>query len=80
MKNIADEIRHCLEVTGATQRALSLASGVPASTICNLLQGKRRNLFGDNQDKLRAAMSRMIQACQAESLSPSEVSHDADTR
>lgn len=59
MKTIATEIRNFLELTGFTQRRLSLESGVPASTICNLLKGKRQNLLGPNQDNIRAAMSRL---------------------
>lgn len=56
MKTISEEIRLFLEVTGISQAGLSAASGVPASTICNLLKGKRKNLLGPNQDAIRAAM------------------------
>lgn len=59
MKKIADEIRLFLEATGTSQAALSASSGVPASTICNLLKGKRKNLLGPNQDAIRAAMQRI---------------------
>lgn len=60
MKTIAVEIREFLDQTGLTQRRLSVESGIPASTICNLLKGKRRNLLGPNQDNIRAAMSRLL--------------------
>lgn len=56
MKTIADEIKTFLQATGTSQAALSAASGIPASTICNLLKGKRKNLLGPNQDAIRAAM------------------------
>ncbi len=56
MKTIADEIKSFLEATGASQATLSAASGVPASTICNLLKGKRKNLIGPNQDAIRKAI------------------------
>ncbi len=65
MKKIADEIRLFLEATGTSQATLSACSGVPASTICNLLKGKRKNLLGPNQDAIRAAMQKL----QAESSS-----------
>ena len=56
MKTISDEIKTFLEATGCTQASLSAASGVPASTICNILKGKRKNLMGPNQDAVRRAM------------------------
>jgi antitoxin component HigA of HigAB toxin-antitoxin module len=59
MKTIAEEIRSFMEATGASQAALSAISGVPASTICNLLKGKRKHLLGPNQDAIRAAMRDM---------------------
>lgn len=59
MKTIATEIREFLAQTGITQRRLSIESGVPASTICNLLKGKRHNLLGPNQDNIRDAMTRL---------------------
>ena len=42
--------------TGCTQLLLSKKSKVPASTICLLLKGKRKNVIGPNQDALRKAM------------------------
>ena len=62
MKTIADEIKTFLEATGVSQATLSATSGVPASTICNLLNGKRKNLLGPNQDAIRSAMSVLHQA------------------
>lgn len=59
MKTIATEIRSFLDSTRLTQSRLSVESGVPASTICNLLKGKRQNLLGPNQDAIRAAMARL---------------------
>ena len=59
MKTIATEIREFLAQTGVTQSRLSRESGVPASTICNLLKGKRHNLLGPNQDNIRDAMARL---------------------
>lgn len=56
MKTIADEIHSFLESTGVSQATLSATSGVPASTICNLLKGKRKNLLGPNQDAIRRAI------------------------
>lgn len=56
MKTIADEIHSFLEATGISQATLSATSGVPASTICNLLKGKRKNLLGPNQDAIRNAI------------------------
>jgi len=61
MKTIADEIKTFLEATGISQAMLSATSGVPASTICNLLKGKRKNLLGPNQDAIRSAMSSLRQ-------------------
>ncbi len=62
MKTIAEEIRTFLEATGVSQASLSARSGVPASTICNLLKGKRKHLLGPNQDAIRSAMSALRQA------------------
>ena len=59
MKTITTEIREFLDQTGLPQSRLSAESGVPASTICNLLKGKRQHLLGPNQDNIRAAMSRL---------------------
>lgn len=59
MKTIATEIREFLGATGITQHRLSVESGVPASTICNLLKGKRKHLLGPNQDNIREAMRRL---------------------
>ena len=59
MKTIADEIQIFLEATGVSQATLSATSGVPASTICNLLKGKRKNLLGPNQDAIRSAMQEL---------------------
>lgn len=56
MKTIADEVREFTEATGVKQKELALASGVPASTICNLVKGRRKNVFGFTQDALRKAM------------------------
>jgi len=56
MKTIADEINEFIQATGIKQRQLAIASGVPASTICNLLSGKRKNVLGHSQDALRRAM------------------------
>ena len=70
MKTISDEIKIFLEATGCTQASLSAASGVPASTICNLLKGKRKNLLGPNQDAIRRAMQ-MLTATPPLELAPS---------
>ena len=59
MKTIADEIREFLEVTGTTQTVLSAASGVPCSTLSNLVRGRRKGVHGITQDALRAAMRRL---------------------
>ena len=59
MKTISDEIKSFLEATGCTQASLSAASGIPPSTICNLLKGKRKNLLGPNQDAVRLAMRKL---------------------
>ena len=57
MKTIAMEIREWLAADEKnTQATLSKRSGVPRSTICNLLRGKRKNVIGPNQDALRKAM------------------------
>lgn len=56
MKTIADEIQSFIEATGISQATLSATSGVPASTICNILKGKRKNLLGPNQDAIRNAI------------------------
>jgi len=61
MKTIADEIKTFLEATGVSQATLSATSGVPASTICNLLKGKRKNLLGPNQDAIRNAIHKLSQ-------------------
>ena len=60
MKTIADEIRSFIEATGVRQADLARTSGVPASTICDLANGKRKNVIGTNQDKLRAAMTILL--------------------
>lgn len=59
MNTIAVEIRSFLERSGVSQARLAAESGVPASTICNLLKGKRRHLLGPNQDAVRSAMLRI---------------------
>ena len=64
MNTIATEIRSFIETTGITQAKLSVESGIPASTICNLLKGKRKNLIGPNQDSIRAAMKRLSMSSQ----------------
>lgn len=56
MKTITEELHIFFESTGYPQSALAKASGVPASTICNLLKGKRKNVLGRSQDLLRRAM------------------------
>lgn len=58
---IAQEVRDFLIETGLRAVVLSKASGIPQSTISNLVHGQRRNVFGSTQDKLRAAM-RMLRA------------------
>ena len=70
MNTISTEIREFLDQTGFTQRRLSVESGVPASTICNLLKGKRKHLLGPNQDNIRAAMFRLVR-----NGSQKEISH-----
>ena len=70
MKTIATEIREFLDQTGLPQSRLSAESGVPASTICNLLKGKRKHLLGPNQDNIRAAMFRLVR-----NGSQKEISH-----
>ena len=59
MANITSEILDFLNKTGCSQRRLALESGVPASTICNLIKRKRFNLYGSSQDRLRVAMLRI---------------------
>jgi transcriptional regulator with XRE-family HTH domain len=61
MKTIAEEIRFFLKASGVRQAALAEASGVPASTICNILKGKRKNLIGPNQDAIRNAIRMLDQ-------------------
>lgn len=56
MRTIADEIRDFLASTGHRQAALSVASGVPPSTLSNLLKGRRKGVHGTTQDALRNAM------------------------
>ena len=76
MKTIATEIRAFLDQTGLTQSRLSAESGVAASTICNLLKGKRQHLLGPNQDNIRAAMSRLsLTAAPNTPTEPEEVKH-----
>jgi len=59
MKTIAEEIHAFMLATGVRQATLAAASGIPASTICNILKGKRKNLLGPNQDAIRKAMCRL---------------------
>lgn len=59
MKNITDEIRDCLRKTGTRQATLALLSGVPSSTICNLLKGRRKGVHGTTQDALREAIKKI---------------------
>ena len=59
MTNITSEILDFLSKTGCSQRRLAMESGVPASTICNLIKRKRFNIYGSSQDRLRLAMSRI---------------------
>ena len=75
MKTIATEIREFLDQTGLPQSRLSAESGVPASTLCNLLKGKRQHLLGPNQDNIRAAMSRL--SLTAAPSTPSEPEEEA---
>ena len=53
------ELKDFFNRTGLRQIELVRASGVPGSTVCNLLHGKQRNVIGPNQDALRAAMRRL---------------------
>lgn len=57
MKQITTQLKNFFEEVGCTQAELARTSGVPASTICLLLKGKRKNVIGPNQDALRDAMS-----------------------
>ena len=59
MKTIVDELKEFFDRTGRKQADLAAASGVPASTICNLLKGKRKHLLGPNQDAVRKAMQEL---------------------
>lgn len=59
MTDITSEIMDFLDKTGCSQRRLALESGVPASSICNLIKRKRFNLYGSSQDRLRLAMARL---------------------
>ena len=56
---IKEELKTFFDATGLRQIALSRASGVPCSTISNLLSGKRKHVIGPNQDALRDAMRRL---------------------
>ena len=62
---IAEEIRKFLVASGLPAIRLSEMSGVPCSTISNLLRGKRKHVIGPNQDALRAAMCRLLAECEA---------------
>ena len=60
MKTIVEELRIFFDSTDYRQAALAKASGVPASTICNLLKGNRKNVLGHSQDSLRRAMAELL--------------------
>jgi len=57
MKTLGQEIIEFLEATGMSQAALAKAAGVHGSTISYLVTGKRKNVVGETQDKLRAVMA-----------------------
>lgn len=56
METITTLISEFLAETGHTQKALADMSGVPASTICNLLHNKRKDVTARSYFKLQNAM------------------------
>ena len=56
MKNISEEIKAFLAETGVRASELCRVAGVNKTCVSLLLSGKRKNVMGDTQDKLRAAM------------------------
>lgn len=60
MANITQEIRNCLRLTGKTQTALARASGVSISSINFLLTGRRKDVYGKNQDALRRGINILL--------------------
>ena len=62
MQTITDELKFFFATTGFKQADLAKASGVPAPTICNLLKGHRKNLWGKNQDAIRKAIKELTAA------------------
>ena len=79
MKTFKEEIQSCLKETGKNQRALALASGVPAPTICTLLSGKRKNIYGTTLEKLRAGMQKLRDSYRASSVDPGMSGHTQAT-
>jgi len=62
MKSLGQEIKEFLQATGMSQGALAKAAGVPHPTISYLVTGRRKNVLGDTQDKLRAVMTMLWSA------------------
>ena len=60
MANITHEIRNCLRITGKSQKALAIASGIHAPTISNLLTGKRSGMYATTQDALRKGIAQLL--------------------
>lgn len=58
--NLKTELELFFRRTGVTQSSLARASGVPASTISFLLNGKRRDVAGRNLDALRLGMKKIL--------------------
>ena len=56
---ITEEVRQFLLDTGCKQSELASVSGLPSSTISMIVSGKRRHVYGCNQDRLRFAMRKL---------------------
>ena len=59
MSTLQTEIQDFLAATGCKQIELAKAAGISPSSICNLLKGRRKELVGSRQDRLREAMRRL---------------------
>ena len=56
MKNIADEIREFLRLTGLRQVVLARESGVSAATISRIVKEKQMDMLESKAQNIRAAM------------------------
>ena len=56
---LADEVRDFFVETGCKQNVLAKLANVHTSTISFLLSGKRKNIHGYTQDRLRLVMQQI---------------------